>query len=173
MDQIRIMANTPDQNRNYLRTYLQQDITQKIRLESAIALYEAEWDKLTESVVDEAETARAMRDLEKKRVVEGRLTRLESIKLNVYRNLQLLKERNLQMIEDGQAHMVALSEIEIDQGGFVALLFGLRANAEFDEQSQGLTLKPDGSAEAIIGTSLSSWKDSSQLKITLTKGGTK
>ncbi|GAK42090.1 hypothetical protein TCA2_4582 [Paenibacillus sp. TCA20] len=171
MDQIKIMANTPDQNRNYLRTYLQEEISQKIRLEETIKLYEVQLDELTEEVVDQAETMRAMKNDEMADKASSRLSRMELMKFTVQKYLQHLKERNHEMVEDSQAHMVALSEIEIEQGGFVALLFGLRDNVEFEPVSQGLTFEPGGSVESIIGTSLTSWKDSSQLKITLIREG--
>lgn len=171
MSDFTIMANTPQQNRLYLRKYLQAEVEQKIRLEAAIALWADQYDTLTESVVDQSEVIRSMESaagsqmLESIKQAKDRLVRIQGLKANSLEALNELRSRNEQMIKDGQAHMVELSNIEIEQGGFVALIFGLRDEVEFDEVNNKLTFKPSGSAESIIGTRLSSWKDSSQLTI--------
>lgn len=175
MSDMQAMANTPEQNRDFLRGYLRAEINQKIRLEETIELYEMQLEVFTEGVVDEAETIRGLQatkyasDALVASAIEQaqkRLERMQVMKDQTIKTLDDLKARNSQMIKDGQAHMLALSEIEVDQGGFVASIIGLRDLAEFDETMTTITFKPGGSAETMIGTRLTSWKDSSQMSIT-------
>ncbi len=167
------MANTPIQNRDVLRLDIQREITQKIRLEGAINRYKIELKKAIERVVDQAEIIRSM-ELKpsntsiREAIIQAkdRLKRLSESRDMIANRLNILMNRNIEMIKDGQAHMIALSEIEIEQGGFVALLFGVRDQTEFKPENESLLFKPGGSAETMIGLGLSSWKDSSQLSIT-------
>ncbi|MCY8577099.1 hypothetical protein MOD24_14715 [Bacillus haynesii] len=162
----------------HLRTYIDDGIKQKIRLNHLVESYKKQEEKTRERIIDQNKLISKLvyENAPDKKInyFKERLTRDQALILKIVQSTisELLNEVD-ELILRMSAHLEELSEIEIDIGGFVTHAIGVDENASLDSDNMIVRFKKHGHIEIPIGTKMSKWKDSSQLTInkTTTKAG--
>jgi seryl-tRNA synthetase len=153
----------------HLKKYTQEAMKQKFRLDQTIEDYEKLDIKLRERIIDQNDLIQEIESLNHSQTQIDTLTdrklKDEKLREDIQSIIQELKNQKQNIVNELQQHLLELSELEIQLGGFVTHTVVVDHATKFDEDTKIIEFKEKGHAEIPIATYLEHWKDSSQLRI--------
>jgi hypothetical protein len=155
----------------HLKKYTKDTMTQKFRMDRTIEDYEKLDVKLRERVIDQNDLIQELKSSNHSQAQIDTLTNRkiedELIRTDVQRIIHELKQKKQNKVNELQHHLLELSQLEIQSGGFVTHIVVADHATKIDENTNTIEFKEKGHAEIPIATYLDHWKDSSQLSIVL------
>lgn len=164
------MAEQETLMQKHLRTYVEDAMTTKFRLDRTIEGFKEMDKKTQEAIIDEGDlytllTGRMPQNIEQIQTVADRKQKNEQLRADYQRYIQEEQSNVEKLSSSIQHHLVELTDIEITEGGFIAHTIVHDHDIEFDETTKILSLDKKAHAEYAIATNLNQWRDSSQLKV--------
>jgi septal ring factor EnvC (AmiA/AmiB activator) len=155
--------------RQYLKQFVRNNAKQKFRIDETITQYKKNEDQLKENIIDLKDLISDMeskgKDAAQIEILKKNRENKEKIRVQILSIIDQLKETRSSIIENIQSQLNELTELEIENSGFIAHFITTDYQSSFDEESGVLVFKNPGHAEAHISTYRNSWSDSSQLRM--------
>lgn len=158
----------------HLRTYAEDALVSKFRLEQNNTGYQELDKKTRNSILDEGTLLTSLlastpQNSAKIDLVKKRLADSENVRNDVGRYLSLNKNQIITMSNTLQTHLHEYSNNEVAATGFVTHTIVSDYKVENDQQNKMIVLDAPSKSEYGVAVSLNKWRDASKFKIYLRK----